>query len=164
MSHTLYADDIMIFYKGDQKYLNAISNFQHDYANCSGQLCSKEKSIIYAGGMTNGIHKALADLMGFKMTYPPFIYLGAPIFVRRPEAGHFLFIADKIKIKLVAWKTCLLSMAGRVWLVKAVILSMTVHCISVYNWHASLINKMESWMRNFIWSGCLEKKKLVRIA
>lgn len=113
--------------------------------------------------MSNGRHKVLADLIGFKMASPPFMYLGAPIFVGRPKAGHFLFIEDKIKIKLATCKVCLLSMVVRVQLVKEVILNMTVHCISVYNWHVSL-KKIDTWMRNFIWSSCLDKKKLVTVA
>lgn len=35
---------------------------------------------------------------------------------------------------------------------------MLVHCISIYNWPASIIKVIETWMRNFIWSGNLEKK------
>jgi hypothetical protein len=51
----------------------------------------------------------------------PFNYLGVPIFKGKPKACHLQPIADKIKLKLSAWKASLLSIAGRVQLVKSVI-------------------------------------------
>lgn len=50
-SHTIFADDIMIFCRGDQKSLTAISKLLDDYACCSGQYCNKLKSLIYVGGV-----------------------------------------------------------------------------------------------------------------
>ncbi|XP_058742694.1 uncharacterized protein LOC131615239 [Vicia villosa] len=163
-SHTLYADDIMIFCRGDIKSITAIAKLLNDYASCSGQICNTSKSLIYAGGMTQTRFKFLADLIGFKMAFPPFLYLGAPIFIGRAKPTYFLFVVDRIKLKLASWKSSLLSIAGRLQLVKAVIQSMVLHSIAIYNWPGSLIKKITSWMRNFIWSGDMEKKKLVTVA
>ncbi|XP_058760550.1 uncharacterized protein LOC131633894 [Vicia villosa] len=162
-SHTMYADDIMIFCRGDQKSVSNISNLLNSYAEHSGQYCSKHKSLIYAGGMSSSRHKILADIIGFKMAYPPLLYLGAPIFIGKPKASHFLFLADRIKLKLAAWKGSMLTMAGRVQLVKAVIHSMLIHCMTVYCWPSSIIKLIDKWIRNFIWSGHMDKKKLVTV-
>lgn len=131
--HTLYHDDIMIFCRGDTKSLHVIDNLLKGYASCSGQFCNNSKSFIYAGGMSIIRHKRMADLLGFKTASPPFIYLGAPIFIGRPKNIHFQHIADKIRIKLAAWKATLLSTAGRAQPVKYVVLSITVHYIRIYN-------------------------------
>ncbi|MCI07725.1 putative ribonuclease H protein, partial [Trifolium medium] len=55
-------------------------------------------------------------------------------------------------------------MAGRVQLVKSVIQGMLVHSFSIYSWPNNLINEMERWMRNFIWSGDVTQRKLVTVA
>lgn len=55
-------------------------------------------------------------------------------------------------------------MEGITQLVKAVILGMMVHCIYIYNFHGSIIKKIEVWIRNFIWSGSIDEKKLVTVA
>lgn len=112
-SHTLYVDDIMIFCRGDQNYIKYIANLLKKYASFSSQVCNIAKSIIYAGGMSMDRHKALADLLGFTMVNPSFLYLGVPIFVGSPKAHYFSFVANRIKIKLAHWKACLLSMGGR---------------------------------------------------
>ncbi|PNX70395.1 hypothetical protein L195_g057350, partial [Trifolium pratense] len=94
----------------------------------------------------------------------PFQYLGVPVFKSKPKDFHLQPLADKVKSKLSSWKASLLSIAGRVQLVKSVVQGMLIHCISIYNWPASIIKDIEKWIRNFIWSGHVNKKKLVTVA
>ncbi|XP_058776775.1 uncharacterized protein LOC131651124 [Vicia villosa] len=150
----------MIFCREDVKSLTAIAELLKDYGKFSGQHCNHSKFLIYAGGMSNARHISLANHIGFTMAIPPFIYLGVPIFVGKPKACYFMYIADNIRLKSAAWKAKTLSMAGRIQLVKSVILSMLVHCISIYNWPGSLIKMIETWIRNFVWSGNMKKKRL----
>jgi hypothetical protein len=41
---------------------------------------------------------------------------------------------------------------------------MMMYSISVYSWPSSLIKDLEKWIRNFLWSGDVNKKKLVTVA
>lgn len=109
-------------------------------------------------------HNSLAEIISFTIANPPFIYPGVPIFVGRPKACYFQHIADNIRIKLATWKAKVLSMASRVQLVKATILSMLIHCLSIYSCSGSIVKRIETWMRNFIWSGNIEKKKTIIVA
>ncbi|XP_058783502.1 uncharacterized protein LOC131658194 [Vicia villosa] len=163
-SHTLYADDIILFSRGCISSIEAFKGLFSYYAECSGQVCNPSKSVIYAGSMSNDRHSLLANLVGFCKGQLPFYYLGVPIFKGRPKAIYFQPLADKIKAKLAAWKASLLSIAGRVQLVMSVIQSMTVYSIMVYSWPISLIKIIEGWCRNFIWSVDMNKRKLVTVA
>ncbi|MCI30513.1 RNA-directed DNA polymerase (Reverse transcriptase), partial [Trifolium medium] len=91
------------------------------YANCSGQIINASKSTIFCGGIANARLAHIVDIFGFNVGVLPFNYLGVPIFKGKPKARHFTPIADRIKAKLSAWKASLLSIAGRVQLVKSVI-------------------------------------------
>jgi hypothetical protein len=77
---------------------------------------------------------------------------------------HLQPIADKIKLKLSSWKATLLTMADRVQLVNLVIQSMLSYSISVYSWPTSLLKDLEKYIRNFIWSGNSDKRKLVTVS
>jgi hypothetical protein len=99
------------------------------------------------------------DLINFKLGSLPFNYLGVPLFKGKPKACWLQPIADKILSKLSAWKASLLSIAGRVQLVRAVIQSMLIYSISLYSWPRSLIKQIEKGLKNFIWSGDVEKKE-----
>lgn len=126
-SHTLYADDIMIFCRGDQKSVKVIPNLLSRYDACSRKLCNASKFIIYVCEMCKARHIQLANILGFSTASTPFLYLVVPIFIGKPKSIHFQFIVDKVKLKLAAWKANLLSIVGRVQLVKSVIHSMLVH-------------------------------------
>jgi len=41
---------------------------------------------------------------------------------------------------------------------------MLTHTISIYSWPVSLLREMEKWIKNFIWSGDVQKRKLVTVA
>jgi hypothetical protein len=68
--------------------------------------------------------QSIAGLLNFKLGSLPFNYLGVPIFKGKPKASQLQPIADKINLKLSAWKASLLSIDGRVQLIKSVIQSM----------------------------------------
>lgn len=52
---------------------------------------------------------------------------------------------------------------GRVQLVQPVIHSMMLYSFHVYAWLVSLLNLIDKWTRNFIWSGNVNVKKIVSV-
>jgi hypothetical protein len=163
-SHSFYADDILIFCKGNLSGLRALKDLFDSYALQSGQRINTAKSTIYSGSITQGRLNLIVNLLNFQIGSLPFNYLGIPIFRGKPKVCWFQSIADKIHAKLSAWKASLLSMAGRVPLVRAVIHSMLIYSITIYSWPVSLIKKIEKDVKNFIWSGDVDKRKLVTVA
>jgi ribonuclease HI len=163
-SHTFYADDLMIFCKGKLDGLRALKDLFESYALESGQKINNAKSTIYSGSTTPGRLNLIVQLLNFKIGSIPYNYLGVPIFRGKPKASFLQPVADKIKLKLSAWKASLLSIAGRVQLVKAIIQSMMIYSITLYSWPVSLIKDVERNIRNFIWSGDPEKRKLVTVS
>jgi hypothetical protein len=62
--------------------------------------------------------------------------------------SHTLDADDTMKSSC---KASLLSIAGRVQLVKSIVLGMIQHTIALYCWPASSIKSLECSIRNFIW-------------
>ncbi|GAU35943.1 hypothetical protein TSUD_394910 [Trifolium subterraneum] len=160
-SHSFYADDLLIFCKGNISGLKALKDLFDNYALESGQVISTSKSTIFSGSITPGRLNLIVQLLKFKLGSLPFNYLGVPIFKGKPKTSHLPPVADKIKLKLSAWKASLLSMAGRIQLVRAVIQSMLIYSITLYSWPVSLLKDIEKCIRNFIWSRDIDKRKLV---
>jgi hypothetical protein len=82
------------------------------------------------------------NLLNFNLGSLPFTYLGVPIFKGKPKSIWLQPITDKIHSKQSAWKASLLTMAGRVQLVRAVIQSMLTS-ITLYSWPTSLLKELE---------------------
>jgi len=114
--------------------------------------------------MTHTSLMSISDTLGFTVGTLPFIYLGVPIFKGKPKAAYFQPVVDKIKLKLASWKSFLLSFVGRLQFIKSVIQRMMIYSITIYSWPAKLINELEKYMRNFMWSGDLDSRKLVTVA
>ena len=74
----------------------------------------------------------LVQMCGFSVGAIPFKYLGCPIFKGKPRCIHFRAIVDKIKVKLTSWKGSLLSIMGRVQLVKSIVHGMLVYSFHIY--------------------------------
>jgi len=163
-SHVLYADDIMLFCKGNISGIHALRDLFLRYVECSGQFINPAKSTIFSGSISQSRLNQLVNLLGFNAGSLPFTYLGVPIFKGKPNSIFLQPLVDKIKQKLAAWKASLLSIAGRIQLVKSVIYSMLTHSITIYSWPISLLKDVEKCVRNFIWSGDVNKRKLVTVA
>jgi hypothetical protein len=163
-SHSFYANDLMIFCKGTLSGLKALKELFIAYALESRQVINTSKSTIYSGSISHGRLNLIVQLLNFNIGSLPFNYLGVPIFKGKPKASYLQPIADKIILKLSAWKVSLLSIAGRVQLVRSVIQSMLIYSISLYSWPVSLLKDIEKSVRNFIWSGDIDRRKLVTIS
>jgi mannosylglycoprotein endo-beta-mannosidase len=160
-SHCFYADDLMIYCKGNLAGLHALTDLFAAYALESGQVISTSKSTIYSGSISPRRLDLIVQVLNFNIGSLPFSYLGVPIFKGKPKACRFQPIADRVKLKLASWKASLLSIAGRIQLVRSVIHSMLTYSISLYSWPVSLLKELEKCIRNFIWSGEIDKRKLV---
>jgi hypothetical protein len=89
------------------------------YGQSSGQFVNPQKSSIFAGSIPHSRLAIIANSLGFQIGTLPFTYLGVPIFKGKPKKCHLQPLADKVKLKLASWKASLLTLAGRVELLKA---------------------------------------------
>jgi len=106
----------------------------------------------------------ISTLLGFNVGTVPFIYLGCPIFQGKSKVAHFQMIADRIKTKLATWKGSLLSVMGRVQLVKSIIHGMLVYSFHVYMWSRRLLRMLGTWIKKFIWSRDVLTRKVCTVS
>jgi len=163
-THILYADDIMIFCTGTERNILCLLNIFHDYSNVSGKIVNNSKSRFFTGAMTNSHVQMLVGMFGFSVCIILFSYLRFPIFKGKPKAAYFISITDIIKAKLATWKGTALSIMGHIQLVKSIIHGMLVYLFHVYMWPRRLLSLVDSWIRNFIWSGDIHYRKVCTIS
>lgn len=163
-SHCLYADDVLIFCKGTLANVRHIMKLFELYGQYSGQVVNAAKSKFYSGAISLSRVQTITSITGFSHGTIPFTYLGVPLFIGKPKALYLRPIVDKIQTKLSAWKGSLLTIMGRVQLINAVISSMLTYSFHVYKWPPSLLHEVAKCMRNFIWSGNWDQRKLCTVA
>ena len=123
-----------------------------------------DKSKLITGAMTGTRRNMLAQLSGFAVGTIPFHYLGCPIFQGKPKRIHFQSIVDRIKVKLATWKGVMLTIMGRVQLVKSIVHGMLVYSFHIYRWPIRLLKMLDRWIKQFIWSGDIYSQKICTVS
>ncbi|XP_043701064.1 uncharacterized protein LOC122651645 [Telopea speciosissima] len=162
-THLLFADDVFLFVKAGTRSVRSLKKFLEEYHEYSGQCINIHKSKMFLCNVSAIRRGKIKDIVGFPKSSFPTRYLGIEIFKGRVKKDAISTLMDKFKARLAGWKGKLISMAGRVQLVKSVPSSMPIHTFSVYWWPTSLITLMERWMRNFIWCGDSDVSKGITV-
>jgi len=163
-SHCLYADDVLIFCKGTLANVRHIMKLFELYGQYSGQVVNAAKRKFYSGAISLSRAQTITSITGFSHGTIPFTYLGIPLLIGKPKAIHLRPLVDKIQMKLSAWKGRLLTIMGRVQLINAVISSMLTYSFHVYQWPPILLQDVAQYMRNFLWSGNWDQRKICTVA
>lgn len=74
-SHSLYTDDIIIFYKGTKKNIDALMSPFDAYIQYSSQFLSLSKCKFYSRNFLPSRVAAISNALGFQVGHPPFTYL-----------------------------------------------------------------------------------------
>jgi len=128
------------------------------------QIINKAKSQVFVSKHIYYRRQSIANSLGIPIGGIPFSYLGVPIFRGKPRASYFQPIVDKIRVRLSSWMGSILSMAGRLQLLKSVFNSMLVYSFQVYERPIYLLRRLEVWCRNYLWSGSIAKRGVPLVA
>ncbi|XP_026399682.1 uncharacterized protein LOC113295565 [Papaver somniferum] len=163
-TYLFFADDIMIFCKGNSKSLHNLVDLLGKYQRASGQTVCHQKSKIYYGGGSSSWCTYLANYLGMSVATFPDRYLGVQIMPGTVRYRHICNVVEKIKNKLAGWKGRLLYFHDRIVLVKTVISSYSIHNMAIYNWPRKFILQCERAIQNFIWSSDSNVSRAVVVA
>ena len=119
-SQLFFADDLVLFAKANQANCIAIREVLDTFCDKSRQTISDSKSrVFFSPNVDVDSREDLCDLLGFRATSSLGKYLGIPIIHRGQSNQDSNFILDRMKQKLLGWKTNLLSMVGRIVLIQS---------------------------------------------
>ncbi|GKB94866.1 RNA-directed DNA polymerase, eukaryota, reverse transcriptase zinc-binding domain protein [Tanacetum coccineum] len=112
-------------------------------------------------------------LIGCGVSNLPFKYLGIPVGCNMSHCVHWNAVIQSFTSKLSSWKARLLSVGGRLSLIKAVLGNLPTYFMSIYLMPVSVRSKLESMRSKFFrgadpneskmswikWEKCLSSKK-----
>jgi len=112
--HVLYADDIFVFYRANNKSLRNLSTFLNTYGDFSSQYVNNSESSFFTIDNSATFVTKIQRILSCSHGCLSFNYLGVSIFVGAPKSHFLQPLADKVKLKLASWKGKSLSMMGRI--------------------------------------------------
>ena len=159
ITHLQYADDTIIFCPQSLDFLQNIQMVLILFHLASGLQVNFHKSSLFGINIDDNWLNNFAQLLHCKIGTFPFSYLGLPLGGNVSRMCLWEPIIERMKKKLASWKGGLLSMGGRLTLIKASLSSLPLYFMSLFPIPKGIMAKIITIQHNFFWSGSLEKKK-----
>ncbi|GKC14972.1 putative RNA-directed DNA polymerase, eukaryota, reverse transcriptase zinc-binding domain protein, partial [Tanacetum coccineum] len=122
VSYFFFADDVVILTDQNTNDMENIVRTLNSFYMASGLKINIAKSNVYGVGVSQENLEAMATLTGCLAGSLPFTYLGLPIGKNMKLTDSWCVMVDKFKSKLSSWKANLLSIGGRLTLIKSILL------------------------------------------
>ncbi|GJU19224.1 putative RNA-directed DNA polymerase, eukaryota, reverse transcriptase zinc-binding domain protein [Tanacetum coccineum] len=164
ISHLMYADDVIFI--GDWSLHNA-SNLiciLCCFFLVSGLKINVNKSKISGICISNVEIMVMANVIGCGAANFPFKYLGVPVGCNMARCSNWDPVIQKFSTRLSHWKARLLSVGGRLTLIKFVLGSLPLYFMSLYKVPISVCNKLESMHNQFFLGSDLGEKKMTWVS
>ncbi|XP_027096008.1 uncharacterized protein [Coffea arabica] len=130
VTHLAYADDVIIFSSGARSSLTLIKRVLEEYSMTSGQPINSQKSCFLTHPRFLAPKAAMiGQVLGFQRQAFPVRYLGCSLYMGRRKKIYFADVYNAVVARILSWKHKLLSIGGRVVLIKSMLASMPVHLL-----------------------------------
>ncbi|GJZ60788.1 RNA-directed DNA polymerase, eukaryota, reverse transcriptase zinc-binding domain protein [Tanacetum coccineum] len=160
ISHIFFADDVIITTGWNARDLKNIIRVLHVFYLASGLKINIHKSNIYGIEVNEDKVYNMASNAGCITGNIPFNYLGLPIGSNMKSIASWKMLIDRFRLRLSTWKASLLSIEGRLTLIKYVLGSLGIYYLSIFRASESVLNDLERIRSNFFWGGNQDGKKM----
>ncbi|GJZ19391.1 RNA-directed DNA polymerase, eukaryota, reverse transcriptase zinc-binding domain protein [Tanacetum coccineum] len=160
VSHLFYGDDVIITTDWNAKDMDNIIRVLHVFYLASGLKINIHKSNIYGIGVNKDEVLSMASNAGCIAGDIPFNYLGLPIGSNMKSIASWKTLVDRFHMRLSSWKANLLSIGGRLTLIKSVLGSLGIYYLSIFRAPESVLQDLERIRANFFWGGNKDKNKM----
>ncbi|XP_074304572.1 uncharacterized protein LOC141639314 [Silene latifolia] len=121
LTHLLFADDLLMFSKGDVQSIMLILRVLATFSGSSGLKVNAAKSEVVFNGVSEVLKQDIAQVSGFQEGTLPFKYLGIPIQPGRLTKADCNVLLEKIVSRIRGIGARKLSYAGRLVLINSII-------------------------------------------
>lgn len=159
LTHMLFADDLLLFCRGDIGSLTALKRVMDKFSAMSGLEINHRKSAIFTAGIKAVDRSQLLGIWNFPEGSFPVRYLGVPLSPRKLKNSDYESLITKMTYKVQSWSAKHRSYVGRLQLVKAVLLSIQRFWSCIFPIPVGVAKRVEGICRSYLWSGNIDGKK-----
>ncbi|XP_021990937.1 uncharacterized protein LOC110887668 [Helianthus annuus] len=127
---------------------------------CSGLRINIQKSTLYGVGKSVEEVGLKASELGCQAGVAPFTYLGIKVGANLNRVSSWEPVVNVFKSRLTRWKSKVLSIGGRLTLIKSVLVSLPSYYFSLFKAPVGVINVLEGLIKKFLWGGNVDVRKL----
>lgn len=164
LTNLTFADDILLFCRGDALFIQMLMNNMKNFSASTGLMINPRKYKVYCASMDREEQTLIRSVIEFDEGMLPRKYLGVPITSKRLNIHHYLPFINKATHRMKHWTTKLLIYAGRVLLVKSIMLAVTQYWMQCLPMPHFVITQIDRLCMTFIWTGNLTDSRKILVA
>ncbi|CAH9147761.1 unnamed protein product [Cuscuta epithymum] len=157
ITHLAYADDLMLFSRGDTYSIRILVDALKEFGDVSGLRVNHDKSNIFVGGVRDLELQNILDLVDYGQGTFPVRYLGIPLAPLKVSVAQYAPLIEVIQDFLNAWNTKTISYAGKIELIRSVIQGVQSFWLQVFPVPQAILDRIVSICRIFLWGGKFAK-------
>ncbi|KAL2225603.1 UNVERIFIED_CONTAM: hypothetical protein Sindi_2977300, partial [Sesamum indicum] len=148
-----FADGLLLFCRANTESVRAFKSGLDRFADWSGLRLNVEISHIIISRSAQNIREELLAVLGFQEGHLPMRYLGLPLISSQLSIAACQPLLSKIDARINGWDGLALSYAGRVQIIKSVLVALGVYWASAFILPKGVIKDIEKRLRAFLWRG-----------
>lgn len=151
ITHLAYADDLLLFSRGDVRSVSMIMNCLNRFVDMAGLRINLQKIEYIFILCGDCVRQEILNVTGVDSGVLPFRYLGIPLASTKLRSSYYSSLVDAIRLKISSWPRQSLSYAGKVELIRSVVQGVECFWLAILPVPSNIIDKIYAICRNFIW-------------
>ncbi|GJV40995.1 RNA-directed DNA polymerase, eukaryota, reverse transcriptase zinc-binding domain protein [Tanacetum coccineum] len=144
LSHMFYADDAVFVGEWSESNISSLIHVLDCFHKVSGLKINMSKSKLMGIEVEAGKVSRAAVKLGCLVLKAPFLYLGSYVGGDMHRLQSWEDIVDRVRRRLSKWKMKMLSIGGRLTLIKSVLGSMPIFHMSMFKVPTGILRILES--------------------
>ncbi|GJT99263.1 RNA-directed DNA polymerase, eukaryota, partial [Tanacetum coccineum] len=153
ISHFFYADDGVFVGQWCENNINTLVYVLECFFRASGLRINMSKSKLMGLHVDSDKIKAASSKLRCLTFKPPFTYLGSTVGGSMSRIKTWDDVVDRVSSRLSKWKMKMMSIGGRLTLLKSVLGSTPIFHMSIHKVPLGVLQKLEA-IRSHFFNGC----------
>ena len=161
LTHLLFVDDVILFGLGTFEEWLAFKVILDIFCEASSMSINVNKSCFLHNDLNEALLQRITGLLPYRFDYlhKGFGYLGYFLKPLSYLVKDWLWLVSKFEKRISHWTNRLLSMGGRLVLIRYVLWSMPVYWMALVPIPSSILDKLRKMIFSFLWGSSSKTKK-----
>lgn len=161
ISHLLFADDSLLFFRACLQQATVVQNALTCFQACTGQLLSPGKcSLLVGRSCPDATVEVVKEILQVETPAFESKYLGLPTPEGRMHAGRFKPTEERLAKRMDSWAEKHMSSGAKDVLIKSVVQAIPTYLMGVFKLPASTCEAYTMMIRDFWWGDEENKRKI----
>lgn len=156
LNYLVFADDLMLFCKGDIQSILTLKQGVDTFSKSSGLCANNSKSGIYLVGVDQEFRDQATQCLDFTFETLPVRYLAMPLTSKQYTVVDCEYLVERMTTRIRSWNARHRSYTTRLQLVNSVLLSISIYWSQTVIIPKKVLHQINHICRSYLWHGVVD--------